>query len=360
MATGGVERVALELLKFEARRRDVCFVGEQTSEADLPHAVVHPRSVPRSLQPWAFKRAASSVLSELRPRATLSLGANCPAGDILWVQSVHAAWLADGGEILLKGRAVPPAVRRLLLRHQVLLALEKDYFTRSRPRAVLCTSQREVDDLRRFYDVAPELLHIAPNGYDGAAFSAERRRAERDEMRQHIGASSEDKVVLLVANEWHRKGLGPLIRAVKMLDDASVRIDLVGSKSPADYLGLAASLGLGERVFWHGASADVMRYYAAADVFALPTVYEPFGIVIVEALAAGLPVVTSALAGAASAIHDGVDGFLLQNPRDAEEVSDALRHALDADSDFEQRAVEAAKPFEWAAVLDRVDGIIFG
>lgn len=357
--TGGVERVALELLKYESSRRRTLFVGESVEIPGVQHAAPHVPRVPRSLGPWAFERAARRELEHLRPKTTVSLGVNCPPGDVLWVGSVHAAWLADGGEIYLRGVKIPPVVRRLLLRHQVLLRLERRYFTQSSPRLVLCTSQREADDLARYYGVARELLHVVPNGFDGEVFSAHRRADLRDEARSELGVEEGQQIVLMVANEWHRKGLGPLLRGLSLLGDDNVRLDLVGAKSPSEYLRQADALGLAGRVFWHGASAEVDRFYAAADVFALPTTYEPFGIVIIEAMAMGLPVVTSRLAGAAVAIDDGRDGLLLQDPRDPHEIARALRGALNADVSLGRRAAQAALPYEWSAILQGVDELIF-
>jgi UDP-glucose:(heptosyl)LPS alpha-1,3-glucosyltransferase len=360
--TGGVERVALGLVGYEAARRATVFVGESVDSADIAHVAVHPRPAPRSLRPLAFRRAAAAVLRELRPRTTLSFGANCPPGDVYWVQSVHRAWLDEGGQVAFHGIGVPPWLRRLLLRHQVLLHVEHDYFVNHRPRAVLCTSQREVDDLARLYGVPREVMHVVPNGFDPDAFSVQRRSALRGEVRRTIEAGDDDIVVLMVANEWHRKGLGPLLEAVARLGDPRVRVDLVGVRPPTDYEPIAHRLGVAGRMRWHGPSPDVARYHAAADVFALPTTYEPFGLVIVEAMASGLPVVTSRLAGAAPAIEPGRSGFLLDDPRSVDEISAALQALLDAGTRERIGAAAAASvgDYRWDSVFARADRIIFG
>lgn len=361
--TGGVERIALELLRFESARRNAWFVGESLDADDeLPFAPVRQSRVPRSLRPLAFRRAASQVLRELEPATTMSLGVNCPPGDVYWVNSVHRAWLEDGGDLIVRGVKVPAGLRRALLRHQVLLRLEHDYFVNHRPRAIVCTSERDMAHLQRLYGVPADLIQLIPHGYDGAVFSPAHRAAMREQMRSEINAAPDDIVVLMIANEWHRKGLGTLLESVAALRDARIRIDLVGAKSPDDYRPLAQRLGLADRLHWHGASRDVARFHAAADVFALPTTYEPFGLVIIEAMGSGLPVITSRLAGAASAIDDGRDGLLLDDPRDAEALTAQLRRLLDA-TQREQlgtaAAVAAANGYEWSQVLARVDAVLF-
>ena len=359
--TGGVERVALEFVRYEAARRSTSFVGLSIDDPSLPITRVPARATSTALAPVRFRRAAQAVLDDLHPGTTISFGANCPPGDVYWVHSVHAAWLRDGGDVFVRGVRVPARLRRLLLRHQVLLRAERNYFTQHAPRAVICTSQREADDLADIYGVARELTHVLPNGFDGEVFSVERARSLRRDVRAEIGATEADQVVLVVANEWHRKGLGVLLDAVAQLDDPRVRIDLVGRQAPTDYLRVAAGLGLGERLHWHGPSSDVARYFAAADVFALPATYEPFGIVVVEAMASGVPVVVSALAGASSAITDGVSGLLLDDPQDSAALAAALRRALSEDGPALGAAGAAGVAgYEWRAIFARADQLIFG
>jgi UDP-glucose:(heptosyl)LPS alpha-1,3-glucosyltransferase len=359
--TGGVERVALDLLRFQSTRRDTCFVGETLDAQGLRHERVQPAPTLRFLRPLAFRRAAAARLGALRPATTLSFGANCPPGDVYWVQSVHKAWLENGGDVVFHGLPVPAAVRKLLLRHQVLLRLEHDYFVNHRPRAILCTSQREVDDLVRLYRIPRDILHVVPNGFDAALFSPARRAAQRSDMRQIIGATDDDIVVLMVANEWHRKGLGTLLEAMAAVGNPRLRLDLVGLRAPDDYRPLAQRLGLADRMHWHGPSADVGQFHAAADVFALPTTYEPFGLVIIESMASGLPVITSRLAGASSAITDGANGLLLDDPRDAAQLTKHLDRLLDPATRTAMGAAAAGSvgDYEWQQVFARAETLIF-
>ena len=213
-------------------------------------------------------------------------------------------------------------------RHQVLLGLEQVYFRSKHPRAVLCCSSREASDLTALYGVAADKLHVVPNGYDPAVFHPE-RAADRAATRQQMGAADSDVVLLLMANELHRKGFGPLIRAVAAVGDQRLRVDVVGRADIASYAGEIAALGLTDRVRWHGPTGDAAAWYAASDVLTLPTQYEPFGLVIVEALATGLPVITTRLAGAADAVQPGVNGLLQDDPYDVDELAGLLQRASD-------------------------------
>lgn len=359
---GGVERVALQVLTHFGRRRPTEFVGEDLPD---PPPQVHfrqvlPRPGPAASRPLRFRAVASAALAEDRPSTVLSLGANCPPGDVYWVQSVHRAWLESGSQVRVRGRAVPGAARRLLARHRVLLHMERQYFTEHRPRAVLCTSAREVADLRRLYGVPADVLHVVPNGYDASRFCVRDRIALRTRMRGQLGMGDDDVSVLFVANELHRKGLAVLLDAVALVGDSRIRIDLVGRASPDDYRGQIRRLGLAGRVHWHGPTSVVEQWMAAGDLLVLPTQYEPFGLVIVEALACGLPVITTRRAGASSAVIPGT-GLLQDDPADAHELAGLLTQALEPGQlvRWSEAAPAAAVPYEWGAVLTRAEPLLF-
>ena len=354
---GGVELVVWEVLRHFAPRVDTVYIG---AELTPPLPGVTHRRVPREGRTGAFRSAAGAALRHDRPATVLSNGVDCPAGDVFWVHSVHRSWIAAAPGITWHGLAVPGRARRLLPRHRTLLDLEREYFTHHRPRAVLCTSLREVEDLQTWYRVDPDVLHVVPNGYDPSRFNAP-AAGVRAVMRSRLGISPDEVSLLFVANELHRKGLAVLLDAVARVgDERRLRIDLVGRTPPAPFRGQIERLGLADRVHWHGATAEVEHYMAAGDLLVLPTQYEPFGLVIVEALASGLPVITTTLAGAAPAVLPGT-GLLQQDPHDADELAELLRQALlpgvlDA---WTQAAPRAAEPYEWGKVLARAEPLIF-
>jgi UDP-glucose:(heptosyl)LPS alpha-1,3-glucosyltransferase len=174
-----------------------------------------------------------------------------------------------------------------------------------------------------------------------------------------MGVDDGDVVLLFVANELHRKGFGQTLEAVARLHDRRVHIALVGRRPPTDYADVIQRLGLGEQVHYHGPTDDVGRWHAGADLLVLPTQYEPFGIVIVEALASGLPVVTTRLAGAAEAVEHGVTGWLQDDPYDVDELTALLRAALDADLvEAGRHAALGAQPYQWSQIFRRVERLV--
>ncbi len=189
-------------------------------------------------------------------------------------------------------------------------------------------------------------------------FDAARKASTRTEARARLGYGRDDRVLLFVANELERKGFGVLLDAVGQLDDPRIKILGAGRVAPAAYQGQLERLGLAGRLRWEGSSNDVALLHAASDAFVLPTRYEAWGLVIVEALGSGLPVVTSRLAGAAVAVHDRETGWLLEDPEDPRELAEALLWSLSS-APAQAHAISASvREYAWEEIVARYEHVL--
>jgi len=155
--------------------------------------------------------------------------------------------------------------------------------------------------------------------------------------------------VLFVGSGFARKGLATAIEAFAAFADRGSRLLVLGKGDASTYQALASRLGIGERVVWLGARADPERWYAGADIVVLPSRYEPFGNVHLEALASGLPVVASARAGGSEVITEGINGAVVE-PTDARAITFALeRFRGQPSGEVMQAARRSAEPYTYVA-----------
>ena len=361
---GGVERAVWEGLRFLGSRYPTTFVGDELERDMLPH--VEHRSTRRMswgvgpLEPLAFRAAARGRLPRYDGAVVASFGANAPPGDVLVVNSLHRSWLRRGRSVRLGGIAIPNATRYALPRHEILLGLEWLYFRHSRPSAVIAVSQVVADELGELYGLSSELITVIPNGFDPDQCNPGRRRALRAERRAALGIDADTVALLFVANELHRKGFDVLLQAVAQLASTALHIHVVGRAPLGDYRTRIMELGLEQQVHWHGTSSDIGLFHASADLLVLPTQYEAFALTIVEALASGLPVITTTVPGAGDLVHADENGLLLHDPADPAELAGLLEVALDQRRRvcWANAAPKAVIGYEWPTLMARYEEVL--
>ncbi|MCD5361284.1 glycosyltransferase family 4 protein [Chromobacterium aquaticum] len=219
---------------------------------------------------------------------------------------VHAAWL----DARLEGR---PWWRRLSTfcnpYHHYMLRTERAMFRHSALRAVICNSALVRDDVVGRFGVDPRRCAVIHNGVDSDFFNPAAAREQRVALRAQYGIPPQAPVLVYVGSGFERKGVAQALRAIA--PHAAVHLVVVGGdKKLAHYQHLAAQLGVSERAHFTGPQRDVRSHYGLADGFILPTVYEPFGSVVGEAMACGLPVLTSTRCGGAELLEPGLTGWL--------------------------------------------------
>ena len=284
----------------------------------------------------------------------LGVGALTPFADVTTVHFVQAR------EIELQRQGVIPRPRPLMglagldyaLYSRVMAWLGTRFYKNSSA-SIVAISHSVKLDIALFEGANPAAISVVPNGVDLERFCIENRKRFRDSTRLTLGLSDAHLAVLFVGNSWGRKGLATAIQAISGPGQAHVRLVVVGEGDPTSFVeGLPE--GLAERIIFTGPkSDDVERYYAAADIFILPTLYEPFGLVILEALASGLPSVFSACAGASEWLEHGVDSIFLRDPSDWKEAQAALLSIIE-NPEFAQRLAvngrRSAERLEWLSV----------
>ncbi len=231
------------------------------------------------------------------------------------------------------------------LHHAVTLALERRVFART-PQ-IVAIARRGAEEIARHYAVPAPRLSVVYNGVDLERFHPRLRGPHREGARDEAGIPAGAFTALFAGSGFARKGLATAIRALAQLTDSRARLLVVGRDDTAPYRRLAGELGVAGRVAWLGARPDIERWYAAADALALPTRYEPFGNVHLEALASGLPVVTSVVAGGAEIVDERCGAIVA--PDDAAGLAAALDKLRGRNpAEVRDAARAAAEPFTFA------------
>jgi UDP-glucose:(heptosyl)LPS alpha-1,3-glucosyltransferase len=253
----------------------------------------------------------------LIPALVFSPGINCLDADVIQVHVVFAQLREHMREQLLFQRS-PWNTWHEILHRRIYYSLISSLERRIYPRPgipLIAVSYKTAGDLSRFYGRTSN-VQVAYHGLDLERFGPARRAALRDGARKQFSLSPGDFALLLIGNDWKSKGLPCLINAVGHLGDSNLTILVVGRDNPAPFQDAIRAHGLMDRVRFLPPRPDVEFYYAAADVYASPTLEDSFGLPPAEAMACGLPVVTSRAAGVSELIHSGEDGFILEQPSD--------------------------------------------
>ena len=206
--------------------------------------------------------------------------------------------------------------------HWLILGLERSIFRGHKFNKIIAISDMVKKNIIDNYNVSPADIEVIYNGVDLKRFHPVNRVRFRSEIRQRYGISDTDFVVLFMGSGFERKGIGYLIKAVESMKKAAA-VMIVGRGSDKKFKTPSPRTGEGKIIFC-GPQKENYKYYAAADIFVFPTMYEPFGNVHLEALASGLPVITTKQSGASEIINDGVQGFVIREPEDIQAIAEKM------------------------------------
>lgn len=252
---------------------------------------------------------------------------------------------------------LPPALRplkRLMLhvlpRYRAYRTLMRRQYGDPR-RLVIAISQMCARDYIERHGVAPDRVRTIHHGTDAAYYSPEKCVPLRQPTRQQLGLRDDELTLLFVGHDFRRKGLATALRAVERLviEGHAVRLLVVGGTHRRQRLRLTPLQQT--CVTLVGRSDDPLPYYAAADILVLPSFYDPFGLVVLEGAACGLPVITTHTTGASELITAGREGFVVSHPANDDELTDRVRQLLAAE--LRRRMGQAARKLALQHTLDR-------
>lgn len=323
---GGAERILDHAITaLAASGVEATLVSRNWRTTDRPET---PRIVRLRCDPWwitrigreeSFAREAMRAIDRHRPDL-VQTHERIPGCDIYRAgDGLHRSWLAERRKSAgMFGRvwfSLSPF-------HRYRLEVERRLFLHPSLRAVICNSDMVRQEIQSAFGLPPERLHVIYNGIDRQRFHPG-LRAHRERIRRKLAVPDSVPMLVFVGSGFDRKGLKPALHALSRCNRAHLAV--VGrDKNEARYVRLAAQLGLGARVHFIGVQEDAGPWYGACEGLLLPTLYDPFPNVVLEAMSSGLGIITSDRCGGAELLQEGVEGFVC-NALDTEGLARAIR-----------------------------------
>lgn len=363
-ASGGAERYAIELVQQLAHRHEI-HVFAQDVDHDWPGVTYHRVSAPLRKPRWV-NQLWFATATWWRTRRGFDV---VHSHENTWHGQVQTVHVLPVWHTLFRGRQglrwlakwVGVALSPRLLTY---LALERLRVRRGDKHLVVTSPSLGEVVQQTFGQLARPLTTITPGVDLPAPTTAELRRAAREQL----GVPVAGRYLLLVANDYEKKGLMPLLVVQSQLSKQEypeLRVLVVGNRNQqARFAAEASKLGIGDRVHFVGPLKDVSVAYRAADVLVHPTWEDTFAMVVLEAMAHGLPVVVSGprYCGIAGLLTDGQHALLLHDPHDERELLTQVRRLL-ADPalahDLGQRARTWAQDHSWPQVAAVQEALYF-
>jgi UDP-glucose:(heptosyl)LPS alpha-1,3-glucosyltransferase len=249
----------------------------------------------------------------------------------IWRQDIYRAGDGCHREWLERRSHYLPFIKRFFISfslfHQLILGLEKRIFENGECKKIIAISEMVKRDILKHYQLPEDRVRVVYNGVDLHRFNPSNIKYFRGELRQKLRISDEEVMILFVGSGFERKGLEYLIKSVQYIKQKNWRLVLVGKGKWKRYLNFTSKEN---RVkITHLEPVDgIEKIYAAADFFVLPSIYEPFGNANLEALASGLPIITSRNCGVAEIVTPQKEGVILEEPSDSKAMAKAIDYLM--------------------------------
>jgi glycosyltransferase involved in cell wall biosynthesis len=356
----GTERLVIEWMSPLTADFDVHVYSQHVADMDVTKLTWH--RIPKLPGPHLFNflwfLAANHVwrwwdrtFRGIRHDLVFTPGTNCFDADAITVHIVFAEFFRQVRPELLFARNPIrswPLLAHRRIYYRLIIALERHLYTRPRAQLILIAHKTAVD-LDRFYG-RHENLPIVYMGLDHGVFNQPSRSARRAAARAELAIPADQFVFLLVGNDWRKKGLFTLLEALAALADLPVALLVAGSDESRPYDAPIDRLNLTGRVRFLPLRSDVAFYYAAADAYVGPSLEDTFAVPPLEAMACGLPVITSVTNGTAEIMTDGVDGLILQDATDSKTLAAQMRSLCenpDLSARLGEQAAQTAQKYTW-------------
>ena len=365
---GGAERYLVELMRFLAQKGHEVHVFALRFDQGIKDLYLHKINLlplPKGLRILSFALKCHKQMKRDNFDVIVGVGNTWwadllqPHGGVHWkwfwrsLRAYKNPWLW-GAKLL----------GRVLSLKQWVEGIVEDAPYRKGVKQIVAISEMVKRDIVDYYDIPEEKVVVIYNGVDTEYFHP-RNKKYREKIRSRFGLSPQHVVLIFVSHNFRLKGLRYLIQALPLIKqkNGNVKLLVVGRDNNNPYWHLAKKMGCGEDVFFAGGVRDLEQYYPSADILVHPTFYDACSLVVLEALASGVPVITTRYNGAGGIISDAQEGFVLEDPRKVGILAEKILYLSDPiklkEASFAARSLARKYPLKksYKAMLEVMQAI---
>jgi len=358
LSWGGAERVAVNLSQRFSKRGHEVHVITAASDTPIEGINLHILKIKRLFSPWkiiSFQRKVRQIIKNGKYDIVYSLCQVYPVDIYRVGGGIHGYWMR---------LQYPTPVFRWMkyltsLVHLAMVYLEKQIFKEGNCKFFITNSKLIKNHVMEYFHIPEGKIKVIYNGIDNTIFNIG-VKTYRKTMREKYQIHDDELVLLFVANNWERKGLSTIIEAMQKTDIKKIRLLIVGRGKMRRYLSLAKSKRIHpDKLIFVGHTGDIEKYYGMADIFILPSIYEPFSNVCLEAMACGLPVITTKSNGASELIASGENGFILDDWKDSDNLARIILRLNENTirEEMGNSAAKTAKNYTWERHIEKTSEI---
>lgn len=338
---GGAEKFSSELVRYLIKKDlNIKLFARKVGASDLkPYSVEIkiPKKPPffRILTlaytgPYLAKKWKADKIFALMP---------LPEGDFYWLAGgVYSNWLKVRYHNVINKSIACFFRPHLLLTH----FLQKKCINSSRLKKIITISELEKEIAVKTFNILPDKIVVIPNGVDLYRFNPS-TRDNMNSIKDSLGINKNSKIILFTGNNFKRKGLETVIKALARIKKIPNLYLLIAGKDKIGHFNkLSQELGVSEKVKFLGYVSEMEKIYGISDIFAFPSQYDSFASVVLEAMACGVPVITTKTTGASMLICHGKEGFILEKWDDDNLLAEYITEALENSEEMGLKAYQKA------------------
>lgn len=323
---GGSERYCVNLSRrLQQSGHDVTIIGE-TIDDELKDDIDFIPIATSNWSSWSrnqsFAEGCQSAVKQNRFDIVYGIGRSYGLDAVRVTERLQSHWLN-----VHYRNPVRRSLEQMNPRHRTLINLERDIYQSKSVFCVVTQSQLDRQLVQKYYNIPEEKIRTIYNGVDTNQFHPGVREQASD-VYSELNLDPENPLLVFASMDFEGKGLRYLLEGLSRIDNKEAHLLVLGSGPTSKFQKIANAHNVGKRVTFAGRRNDIQRYYGAGDLFLLPTAYEPFPNVNLEAMACGLPVMTTKTSGGADIIREGQNGYLIPDVQSVDEIVECLNQHL--------------------------------